>query len=164
MQPVSGVYSTTSVTHSRTQSANRATTEPVPDATNTDAADLRSRLEGGEALQMRAEEAGAETEETAVATGSGEPTTGSGLGTRIVDGMASRITRPPASVAGDHGVGQSATKSSGRDAAGAIDELATTMAVETATVRQSIDDGSLSQLLAQNGVQSSVGMLFNTKL
>ncbi len=160
MQPVSSTPSTTSVTYSRTQTANRSTTEPVPDATNTEPADLRSRLEGGEALQKRAEPAGVEPTESgpesadiaAVGLGVGGPAP-------VGPGLIHRAAPPAPATPGAQVGGPS-----GRDAARSIDDLATSMAVDTATIRQSIDNGSLSQLLAQNGVQSSIGMLFNTRL
>ncbi len=164
MQTVSSVHHSPGVTHSMTQTANRATTDPIPDVSNVEPADLRSRLDGGEALQKQAEAAGVETEEGPSTEPSAAPTIGPGTRAGLESIAGSVLIRGPAPPS----VGSSGPAAggipNGRDAARAIEDLASTMAVETAIVRQSIDDGSLSQLLAQNGVQSSIGMLFNTKL
>ncbi|MEZ5375898.1 MAG: hypothetical protein R2733_05240 [Acidimicrobiales bacterium] len=169
MYSVNSVSSVAALAPARTHTADRATTRPVPDVTNVDPADLRSRLDGGgEALQERAESAGVEPAESAplglpsdaAPTVAARPGIGSALGVGLSSLLGGSNRPTGASSTGGLPVGAPP----GRDAARRIEDLATTMAVDTATVRQSIDDGSLSQLLAQNGVQSSIGMLFNTRL
>ncbi len=163
MQSVSSISHHASVSHVRTQIAGRATTDAIPDIANVEPADLRSRLQGGEALQERAESGGVETDE-ASANGPGTSPMAADPGLRVGVGVGSIFAIPaPTTITGL----ESASSSNGptaRDATRSIENLAATMAVDTAVVRQSIDDGSLNQLLAQNGVQSSLGMLFNTRL
>ncbi|MEZ5226584.1 MAG: hypothetical protein R2710_07905 [Acidimicrobiales bacterium] len=169
MYSVNSVSSVAALAPARTHTADRATTRPVPDVTNVDPADLRSRLDGGgEALQERAESAGVEPAESAplglpsdaAPTVAARPGIGSALGVGLSSLLGGSNRPTGASSTGGLPVGAPP----GRDAARRIEDRRPRWPWTPPPSGSRSTTAHSASSLAQNGVQSSIGMLFNTRL